>query len=66
MTSVTRFRTQWRKSSYSLSESQCVEVSSDPRSVAVRDSKHPERSLAFSAGQWRAFVSGVKNDEFDR
>ncbi len=46
----------------------CVEVGQLPGgSVAVRDSKDPERraSLVFSGEEWRSFVAGVKNGEFD-
>jgi hypothetical protein len=52
----------WRKSSYSgNSGGQCVEVSSDTRRVAVRDSKDPAGSvLAFAAATWAAFAERVK------
>jgi Domain of unknown function (DUF397) len=52
----------WRKSSYSgNSGGQCVEVGSDTRRVAVRDSKDPTGSvLAFAAGTWAAFAERVK------
>jgi hypothetical protein len=45
----------------------CVEVAAlaDGR-VAVRDSKDRDRSMqVYSAAEWRAFVAGVKNGEFD-
>ena len=58
---------EWRKSSYSNSNSNCVEVCAGrPDVVAVRDSKDrggPE--LGFTAGAWAAFVRGVKQGEFD-
>jgi hypothetical protein len=52
----------WRKSSYSgNSGGQCVEVYSDTRRVAVRDSKDPAGSvLAFAATTWAAFAERVK------
>ncbi|WP_327047619.1 DUF397 domain-containing protein [Microbispora sp. NBC_01189] len=57
----------WRKSSYSGSGNNCVEVATNvPGLVAVRDSK--DRSgpaLAFTPGEWSAFVAGVKSGEFD-
>lgn len=44
----------------------CVEfrVGSDGR-VVVRHSKDRRRELIFTAAEWAAFTSGVKNDEFD-
>lgn len=46
----------------------CVEVGNAPDgSWIVRDAKDPERATAlqFSAGEWEAFVRGVKAGEFD-
>ena len=69
------FRVTWRKSSYSNgSGGSCVEIASlrprnDPpgtRMIAVRDSK--DRSgpvLAFTTGQWRAFIARVRAGEFE-
>ncbi|WP_432925174.1 DUF397 domain-containing protein [Microbispora sp. CA-135349] len=57
----------WRKSSFSGSGNNCVEVATNvPGLVAVRDSK--DRSgpvLAFTPSEWSAFIAGVKNGEFD-
>jgi hypothetical protein len=52
----------WRKSSYSGSNGgQCVEVGSDARLIAVRDSKDPAGSvLSFAASTWAAFAERVK------
>jgi uncharacterized protein DUF397 len=52
----------WRKSSYSGSEGNCVEVAGDlPGAVAVRDSKNPEGpGLVFNPDTWTAFVSRVR------
>ena len=34
--------------------------------VEIRDTKNPKGpSLSFNKGEWKAFVKGVKNDEFD-
>jgi hypothetical protein len=56
----------WTKSSYSTGNGACVEVKSPVREeLAVRDSKVPAGpTLAFPAGSWNAFVSGVNHGAF--
>lgn len=57
----------WYKSSASTGANNCVEtrVFADG-SVDVRNSKNPEDAqVRFTAGEWEAFVAGVKNGEFD-
>ncbi|MER5622609.1 DUF397 domain-containing protein [Streptosporangium sp. NPDC002544] len=56
----------WRKSSFSGSGDNCVEVAALPGGgQAVRDSKDPDGPvLKFTPGEWSAFVSGVRNGEF--
>ena len=47
---------------------ECVEVGQlQGGSVAVRDTKDPERAtaLTFTRDEWDAFVMGVKAGEFD-
>lgn len=60
---------KWRKSSRSGNGGNtCVEVARVPAStrIAARDSKRPEQAfLQFSAGEWRAFLGGVKRGRFD-
>ncbi len=61
-------RAVWRKSSYSGDTGgNCVEVARNlPGIVAVRDSKDQAGPvLAFTPTQWRAFVVGVMDGEFD-
>ena len=56
----------WRKSSRSGNNGQCTEVRWRSDAVDVRDSKRPDEAvLTFTAGEWQAFVSGVKHGEFD-
>jgi hypothetical protein len=56
----------WHKSSHSGNNG-CVEVAygGDDR-VAVRDSKDPSGPiLLFTPKEWRAFLAGVRDGEFD-
>ena len=52
----------WRKSSYSAGQGNCVEIADNfPGIVAVRDSKNPSGPvLRFGADTWQAFVSNIK------
>lgn len=50
-------RCVWRKSSWSGSESNCVEVASSGALTAVRDSKNPSGpTLAFPVSSWAEFL----------
>ena len=52
---------RWRKSSYSGSGNNCVEVAQTMTGCAVRDSKNPDGGhLIFGADAWAAFVADVK------
>ncbi|MFI6630760.1 DUF397 domain-containing protein [Nonomuraea fuscirosea] len=58
----------WRKSTYSSGNGgQCVEVAMNlPEVVAVRDSKDPDGpKLLFTRDEWKAFIGGVMDGEFD-
>mgnify|MGYP001604335323 CR=1 FL=1 len=58
----------WHKSSYSSAQgSDCVEHASLPGGGhALRDSKDPDGPvLRFNASEWRAFIAGVKDGEFE-
>ena len=49
--------TSWQKSSYSGSDTNCVEVG---RGVGVRDSKSPSVELPLTAHQWTRLLRQVK------
>ena len=57
----------WVKSSLSFSNSNCVEVASlTGGQIGVRDSKDAGGPvLRFTSSEWRAFVGGIRNGEFD-
>ena len=59
---------EWRKSSHSSTGgASCVEVARNlPGVVAVRDSKDPHGpKLIVTPAEWRAFVAGARDGEFD-
>ncbi|GAA2114444.1 DUF397 domain-containing protein [Actinomadura alba] len=62
------FGATWRKSSYSGSGDQCVEVASLAAGAhAVRDSKDTGGPvLLFTADEWRHFVDGLKTHRAPR
>jgi hypothetical protein len=57
----------WRKSRQSGTEDACVETAFLPGGdVAVRDSKDRDGPvLRYTPGEWRAFIAGVKDGEFE-
>lgn len=58
---------RWVKSSLSFSNGACVEVAGLPAGgIGVRDSKDATGPvLRFTPEEWRAFLGGVRNGEFD-
>lgn len=68
MASATQAGVQvWRKSTYSVGAGECVEVARmADGGIGVRDSKDPDGPvLRFTPGEFRAFVRGVVDKEFD-
>ncbi|MFC0861681.1 DUF397 domain-containing protein [Sphaerimonospora cavernae] len=68
LTGVDLSKAAWKKSSLSGGGGgNCVEVAANlPGVVAVRHSKNPDGpKLLFTPAEWRAFIGGVKDSEFD-
>lgn len=55
----------WYKSSYSVSNSHCVETKLLGGRCAVRDSKNIGPVLSFVPEEWQAFVSAIKRGELE-
>lgn len=54
---------EFRKSSYSATESHCVEVADLGQERAIRDTKHRELgALLFDSGEWQAFLGTTRDD----
>jgi hypothetical protein len=56
-------RTTWRKSTYSGDNGNCIEVTTLPDDIGVRDSADPDPErpvLRFGAEQWREFTETIK------
>jgi Domain of unknown function (DUF397) len=62
MTGIDLSRAEWRKSSYSSQDGNCVEVARNlPGLVAIRDSRAPDGAkLVVSQETWRAFLKGLR------
>ena len=57
---------RWRKSSYSGSASDCVEVAFVGEGVATRDSKDPNGpALVFTRAEWATFLNALRTDHLD-
>ncbi|MEU0947443.1 MULTISPECIES: DUF397 domain-containing protein [Streptomyces] len=62
-------RDYWRKSSYSGGGdgNACVEISTRPTHIAIRDSKSPARAtLTFPTGSFTAFLEALKTPHASR
>ncbi len=62
--------TDFKKSSYSgkgkIPGGDCVEVKRTEKAILVRDSKNADGAiLSFSKSEWKAFIKGAQNGEFN-
>jgi Domain of unknown function (DUF397) len=65
MSELGNSRAQWRKSTYSSGNGQCVEVATLAQTVAIRDSKAPHQGrLVVSHDEWTALLSQIKAGRF--
>jgi Domain of unknown function (DUF397) len=56
----------WLKAQSSGANGQCIEIASTAGKIAIRDSKDPEGPiLVYTPGEFRAFLDGARNGEFD-
>lgn len=57
----------WRKSSYSVANGQCVRVATVPGMVAIADSAEPAAGiLLYPAQAWRLFTSDVRDGQIGK
>ncbi|NYI05695.1 DUF397 domain-containing protein [Allostreptomyces psammosilenae] len=57
---------RWRKSSFSSSEDNCIEVAvSQDGMIAIRESDDPSTIITTTPAKLAAFIQGVKAGEFD-
>ncbi|QVQ50737.1 DUF397 domain-containing protein [Spiractinospora alimapuensis] len=55
---------QWRTSTYSQGNSNCVECRVEPGRTLIRDTFHRQRGhLTVPANEWRAFLAAVRRAE---
>lgn len=57
---------EWRKSTHSDVDGNCVEVAQCGGGVAIRDSKDPAPELALPGGTWRGLLREIAAGRYDR
>ncbi|WP_082126829.1 DUF397 domain-containing protein [Allosalinactinospora lopnorensis] len=54
----------WRKSSYSHTNGECLEIAESPESVKVRDTQNRTVGhLSFPPAEWSAFLTDIRNND---
>lgn len=43
----------------------CMEVAHQDDSYLLRDSKQPDIAITLTGAEWRAFVAGIRDGDFD-
>ena len=57
----------WTKARASTHNGACVEIAATANKIAMRDSKDPDGAiLVYTPVEFRAFLDGARNGEFDR
>jgi hypothetical protein len=66
LTEAERAGLAWLKAQASSHNGACVEIAEAAGKVAMRDSKDPDGPiLVYSPAEFKAFLSGARNGEFD-
>ncbi|MEV6844713.1 DUF397 domain-containing protein [Actinoplanes sp. NPDC051411] len=53
----------WRKSTYCVGESHCVEVADNGSVIGLRNSRQPEITLTFDVAEWRIFIEDLRSGD---
>ncbi len=62
---MTDSKREFKKSSFCSKGKCCVDVAIGSHLVLVRNSEKHEKTIHFSIDEWRDFIAGVKDGEFD-
>ncbi|RCV52455.1 DUF397 domain-containing protein [Marinitenerispora sediminis] len=62
---MTPLHGRWRRSSYSGDlGGNCVECAHLPSTIALRDSKHPDKGhFTFPSPEWTAFLAAIRHGQ---
>jgi Domain of unknown function (DUF397) len=67
LTEAERAGLAWLKAQSSTHNGACVEIAESAGKIAIRDSKDPDGPiLVYTPAEFKAFLSGSRNGEFDR
>jgi Domain of unknown function (DUF397) len=66
LTEAERADLAWLKARSSTHNGACVEIAESAGKIAIRDSKDPDGpTLVYTPAEFKAFLSGARNGEFD-